>query len=107
MTQNELKERIGAGKTDGVVLFCGEEDYRKRHYLGELRRKLVPDEGLAPFVHFVYDGAEIDTSTLLDVARTPSMFGESKLIEWHNADFEGMKEGALKAFEAFLEELAE
>ena len=107
MTQNELKERIGAGKTDGVFLFCGEEDYLKRHYLGELRRKLVPDEGLAPFVHFVYDGAEIDTSTILDVARTPSMFGESKLIEWHNADFEGMKEGALKAFEAFLEELAE
>ena len=107
MTQNEFKERIGAGKLDGVFLFCGEEDYLKRHYLGELRRRLVPDEGLAPFVHFVYDGAEIDTKTLLDVVRTPSMFGNAKLIEWHGADLDGMKESAIKALEAFCEEIAE
>ncbi len=107
MTQNELRERIVAKKLDGVFLFCGEEDYLKRHYLGEFRRLLVPDEGLAPFVHFVFDGAEIDTAALLDVVRTPAMFGEGKLIEWHNADFEGMKESALKAFEAFCEEVAE
>ena len=107
MNQNELKERIKSGNVDGVFLFCGEEDFLKRHYLGELRRMLVPDEGLAPFVHFVFDGAEIDTGALLDIVRTPSMFGDGKLIEWHNADFEGMKESALKAFEAFCEEVAE
>lgn len=107
MTQNELKDRINANQLDGIFLFCGEEDYLKRHYLGELRRRLVPDEGLAPFVHFVFDGAEIDTEALLDIVRTPSMFGDVKLIEWHNADFDGMKEGTLKAFEAFCEEIAE
>ena len=107
MTQNELKEKINAEKLDGIFLFCGEEDYLKRHYLGELRRRLVPDEGLAPFVHFAFDGADIDTESLLDVVRTPAMFGGGKLIEWHNADFESMKEGALKAFESFCEEIAE
>lgn len=107
MTPNELKERISTGSFDGVYLFCGEEDYLKRYYLGELRRRIVTDEGLAPFVHFVFDGAEIDIAALLDIVRTPSMFGDGKLIEWHNADMDGMKEGALKAFEGFCEEVAE
>lgn len=101
MTQNELRERLNAEKYDGVFLFCGEEDYLKRHYIGELRRRIVTDEGIAPFVHFVFDGAEIDVDALLDIVRTPSMFGEAKLIEWHNADFDSMKEASLKAFEAF------
>ena len=106
MTQNELRERINTGNLEGIFLFCGEEDYLKRHYLGELRRRIVTDEGIAPFVHFVFDGAEIDIAALLDVVRTPSMFGEGKLIEWHNADLDAMKENALKAFEAFCEEVA-
>ncbi len=107
MTQNELKEKIKNGALDGAFLFCGEEDYLKRHYIGELRRRLVPDEGLAPFVHFVFDGAEIDADAVLSAVRTPTMFGDGKLIEWHNADFEGMKESALKAFEALCEEIGE
>ena len=104
MTQNELRERIKQGALDGVFLFCGEEGYLRRYYIGELRKRLVPDEGMAPFVHFVFDGAEVDTERILDTARTPSMFGDgNKLIEWHNADFESMKEGALKEIEAFCE----
>ena len=105
MTQNELRERIKARNLDGVFLFCGEEGYLKRHYIGELRKILVPDEGVAPFVHFVFDGAELDTALLLETARTPSMFGDGKLIEWHNADLEAMKEGEIKALEAFCEEM--
>ena len=107
MTQNELKERIKNAAVDGAFLFAGEEDYLKRHYLGELRKLLVPDEGLAPFVHFVFDGAEIDADAILSAVRTPSMFGDGKLIEWHNADFEGMKESSLKAFESLCEEIRE
>ncbi len=107
MTQSELRDRIKAGDLDGVFLFCGEEDYLKRHYLAEIRKVLVPDEGLAPFLHFSFDGTEIDTAAILDIARTPAMFGDAKLIEWHNADFDGMKESAVKAFEAFCEEARE
>lgn len=107
MTQNELKEKIKSADVDGAFLFAGEEDYLKRHYIGELRKLLVPDEGLAPFVHFVFDGAEIDADAVLSAVRTPSMFRESKLVEWHNVDFEGMKESALKAFEALAEEIRE
>lgn len=107
MTQAELKDLIKRGSVDGVFLFCGEENYLKRYYLGELRRLLVPDEGMAPFVHFVFDGADIDTALLLDTARTPTMFGDGKLIEWHNADIDGMKEAALKALETFCEQMRE
>lgn len=107
VTQAELKERLKQENLDGVYLFCGEESYLKRYYLGELRRRLVPDEGVAPFVHFAFDGAEIDTELLLDTARTPSLFGEGKLIEWMGADFENMKESAIKEFEAFCEQIKE
>lgn len=107
MTQAELKERLKQSPLDGVYLFCGEEAFLKRHYLGEFRRRLVPDEGLAPFVHFPFDGAQIDPSAILDVARTPTMLGEGKLIEWMGADFESMKESDLAAFEALCEELKE
>lgn len=107
MTQAELKDLIKRGSVDGVFLFCGEENYLKRYYLGELRRLLVPDEGMAPFVHFVFDGAELDTALLLDTARTPSMFGDGKLIEWHNAVLDGMKESAIKTLEAFCEQMRE
>ncbi|MBQ9736731.1 MAG: DNA polymerase III subunit delta [Clostridia bacterium] len=105
MKVDELRARIAEGKTDGVYLFCGEEDFLKRHYLGELRRRLVPDEGIAPFVHFVYEGAEVDLGAILDAARAPTMFGDGKLVEWYGADFEHMKESALKALEAACEEL--
>ena len=105
MTQNELKERIRAGTLDGVFLFCGEEEYLKRYYLGEIRKAIVPDEEMAPFVHFLFDGAELECEKILDIARMPSMFATGKLIEWHNVDIDHMKEASLKELEALTEEL--
>ncbi len=103
MTVAELKKCLASGAPQGLFLFAGEEDYLKRHYIGEFRRAIITDEGLAPFVHFVFDGAEIDFGALVDAVRTPAMFSDGKLIEWHGAILEGAKEKTLEA----LKELAE
>ena len=51
---------------EGFYLFVGEEEYLKRHYLSELKKKLVPDAFLEPFNYAVFDGGEIDFGKLLD-----------------------------------------
>ena len=105
MTVAELKQKIKSGDTCGAFLFAGEEDYLKRHYLGEFRRAIITDEGLAPFMHYVFDGPEVDFAALSDAVRTPSMFADGKLIEWHGALFEGVKEKTLDALRSLAEEV--
>lgn len=103
MQLSELKERIKKGNVLGVYVFAGEEDYLKRHYLGEFRRILVSDEASAPFSHFVFEGASFDLEKMSDAVSTPSFFGGDKLIEWHNADFDRLGEKDITALEAFAE----
>ena len=105
MNVAELRQKIKNGDLCGAFLFAGEEDYLKRHYLGELRRKIITDEGLAPFMHYVFEGTEPDFGALSDAVRTPSMFADGKLIEWHGAVFEGAKEKMLDALSALAEEV--
>lgn len=105
MTVADLRQRIKSGQTGGAFLFAGEEDYLKRHYLHELRRAIVTDEGLAPFMHYVFDGAELDFGALLDAVRTPSMMADGKLIEWHGAILDGVKDKTLEALSALAEEV--
>ncbi len=104
MQLQELKERIKKGKAGGVYLFAGEEDYLKRYYLGELRRTVVADETLAAFNHFTFEGASIDFGAISDAVCTPGMMSDEKLIEWHLADFDGMKEKDLASLETLCEE---
>ena len=105
MQLSELKERIKKGSVFGVYLFAGEEDYLKRHYLGEIRRLLITDESLAPFTHFVFEGASLDLSKLSDAVSTPSFFGDGKLVEWHHAELDKMSEKDISALIAFAEQV--
>ncbi len=105
MTVAELRQRLKSGQMGGAYLFAGEEDYLKRHYLGEMRRAIITDEGLAPFMHYVFDGPEPDYGALLDAVRTPSMMADGKLIEWHGAVLDGVKDKALEALAALAEEV--
>lgn len=104
MLANELKERIKKGALGGVYLFAGEEDYLKRYYLGEIRRKIIADETLAAFNHFTFEGASVNFAAVSDAVRTPGMMSDEKLIEWHLADFDGMKEKDIAALETLCEE---
>lgn len=99
MQIKDLRERIKQQALFGAFLLCGEEAYLVRHYTKEIRASLIPDEALAPFCHFIYHGAAVDFGQIADALQTPSMMCDTKLIEWHNADFNAMKEKDLEALE--------
>ncbi len=96
MTQSELATAIRAKKF-GVFLFAGEEDYLIRHYLSQLRSAILSDDGLSPFNHIILEGKIPDAEALFAAAATPPMFADFKLVEWHGADFSGVKDEALSA----------
>ncbi|MBP3437687.1 MAG: DNA polymerase III subunit delta [Clostridia bacterium] len=99
MNIKELKERIKKGQLTGAFLFGGEEEYLIRHYTKEIENALIPDKDLAPFAHYVYHGAAVDFGRIADTLQTPSMMTESKLVVWHNADFNAMKDKDFEALE--------
>ena len=53
MLINELKAKLKSAAPDGWYLFCGDENFLKRHYLKELRAAILPDESLGAFNHMV------------------------------------------------------
>lgn len=98
MTQKELKIHLKGNDLGGIYIFCGEEDYLKRHYSAQLRERILTDPAFAPFNHLTFEGSAIDFDLLLDAVKSPPMMADFKLIEWDRADFEAMKEETLEAF---------
>ena len=47
MDEKQFKERLRTGALGGCYFFVGEEEYLKRHYLGELKRAVIHDESLS------------------------------------------------------------
>ena len=103
MTVAELKNLLKANDLARLFIFAGEEDYLKRHYLKELHRKILTDDTLAVFNHVVGEGEVIDFRMLSDALETPPMMADMKLLEWHLAHIDRMKEDDLSA----LKELAD
>ena len=103
MTVAELRDAIKKPPIPWLIL-SGEEEYLKRHYLGEIRRALVEDAGLSAFNHLRFEGEALDFEKLLDAVRTPPVFAEYKLVEWHLCDFDKMKAEDLKRLSELCEE---
>ncbi len=99
MELNDFKARLKSGNIAGCYIFSGEEDYLKRYYLSALREKAVSDDSFATFNHAVYDGEEVDFSSITDDVMSPPMFEPYKLIEWRYPDFEKMNERELTELE--------
>ena len=106
MDLNDFKALLKSDSIAGSYVFSGEEDYLKRYYLAELRKKAVTDETFATFNHAIYDGEEIDFASLRDDIMSPPMFEPYKLIEWRYPDFESMKESELAELEKLLDLVA-
>ena len=106
MELNDFKALIKSGDIVGSYVFSGEEDYLKRYYLDELRKRAVTDEAFATFNHAVYDGEDVDFASLRDDVLSPPMFEPYKLIEWRYPDFDGMKEGELEELEKLVDLVA-
>ena len=102
MNVAEFNTKIKALPIGGCFIFAGEEDYLKRYYLGQLRKRIISEEFLAPFNHSVFDGREVDFAAVRDAVISPPMMSEAKLIEWKYPSFEKMKESDLSAFEEVL-----
>ncbi len=99
----EFKAKLKSGSIAGTYIFCGEEDYLKRFYLGTLRDKIGGDPAFYTFNRAVYDGGEVDFGAITDDIMSPPMFEEYKLIEWRYPDFEKMKESELSSLEAVID----
>ena len=102
MTVAELREAIKHPPIPWLIL-AGEEEYLKRHYLGEIRRTLVEDAGLAAFNHLRFEGETLDFAKLLEAVKAPPVFAEYKLIEWHLCDFDKMKAEDVKRLSELTE----
>lgn len=98
MQQSELKARLKSGKTGGVFLLCGAEEYLKRYYISQFRSSILTDEAFNAWNHQCFEGPDPDFGLLLDAVISPPMMAEKKLIEWDGADFSAMKESALDRF---------
>ena len=103
MTATELKNAIKATSFDRCFVFCGEEDYLKQFYLKELRRAILTDEAFEVFNHFSFEGEKPDFGKLYDALTSPPMMSDFKLIEWHLADFNSMKESDITGLLDFCE----
>ena len=99
MELNDFKALLKSGNISGCYIFSGEEDYLKRYYLSSLRNRAITDDSFSTFNHAVYDGGEVDFSSIADDIMSPPMFEPFKLIEWKYPDFEKMKEGELAELE--------
>ena len=96
MTVADLKKALKDRNIPWLIL-GGEEEYLKRYYLGEIRRALVDDPALAPFNHIRFEGESIDFGKLSDAVKSPPVFSDCKLVEWHLCDFDKMKADEVKA----------
>ena len=103
MEVNELKSRLKSGELAGWYLLCGEEDYLKKYYLGQLRSRVVVDEVFAAFNHVVYDGADIDFASVAEAIKSPPMMSDFKLIEWRFANLDGLKESEKSSLESLFD----
>ena len=104
MTVDELKAQLKSGTLSGVYLFCGEEAFLRRYYLGELRAAILTDPVFDAFNRIVMEGEEIDFSRLTEALCSPPMMAEKKLVEWHLADLSNLKESLLRRLTEFCEQ---
>ena len=103
MTPNEFRTELK--KLRGGYLFCGEEDYLKRHYLSTLR-KTVLDEGDV-FNHIVLGGENYSPERLFAAIESLPMMAEKKLIEVNSLYISSMSESELEALSSVLIRLPE
>ncbi len=96
MTAAELKNAIKTADFNRCFVFCGEEEYLKRFYTKELRAGILTDDAFASFNHFVFEGEKLDFTKLYDAVACPPMMTEYKLVEWHLANFDALKDADLE-----------
>ena len=100
----KLKEDLRAGTVSTGYLFFGAESYLREHYLGELRRVLVP-EAFAEFNYHRMEGKDLTVQDIADAVEAMPMLAERTLVEVTDYDIFKQGEDQRGKLIALLEDL--
>ena len=100
----KLKADLRAGTVGTGYLFYGAESYLREHYLGELRRTLVP-EAFAEFNYHRMEGKEVTVQDIADAVEAMPMLAERTLVEVTDCDLFKLGEDQREKLIALLGDL--
>ena len=100
----KLKADLSAGTIGGAYIFYGEESYLREYYLGELRKKLVP-QGFETFNYHALEGKDLTAQALTEAAEAMPMMAERTLTAVTDWDIFKLGEDQREKLIALLEDL--
>ena len=106
LDEKQLKAHIKSGDFLPVYLFCGDEAYLKKYYSDTLSEKAVGKD-FFDFNFQSFDGKGLDLRDVFDAAVMMPLMSERRCVLVRDAKLEGMNEGDLSLFKAYLENPSE
>lgn len=100
----KLKEDLSTGTAGSVYIFYGEEAYLREYYLGELRKKLIP-QGFEEFNYHRLEGKELTVQALSEMAEAMPMMTERTLLQVSDFDIFKLGEDQRERLISFLEDV--
>lgn len=100
----KFKSDLAAGTPGQAYIFYGEESYLREYYLGELRRKLVPD-AFSEFNYHRMEGRDLTVQELADAAEAMPMLADRTLVVVSDYDLFKLNEEQRSQLIALLEDL--
>jgi len=100
----KLKADLAAGTIGNAYIFYGEESYLREYYLGQLRKKLIP-EGFETFNYHALEGRDMTAEFLAETAEAMPMMAERTLITVTDWDIFKLGEDQRGKLIALLEDL--
>ena len=100
----KLKNDLKVGNVGCAYIFHGEESYLREHYLGEVRKLLIP-AGFEEFNYHRLEGKDLTVQTLSEMAEAMPMLAERTLIVVTDFDIFKMNEEQREKMIAFLDDI--
>ena len=101
----KLKADLAASTLGCAYIFYGEESYLREYYLGEVRKKLIPD-GFEEFNYHALEGKDVTVQALAEMAEAMPMMAERTLLVISDYDIFKLNEEREKLI-AFLGDIPE
>lgn len=100
----KLKADLASGTPGPAYIFYGEESYLREYYLGELRKKLIP-QGFETFNYHALEGKDLTVQSLTEMVEAMPMMAERTLIVVSDYDLFKLGEDQRERLIALLEDL--
>ena len=100
----KLKNDLKAGNVGCAYIFHGEESYLREHYLGEVRKLLIP-AGFEEFNYHKLEGKDLTVQALSEMAEAMPMLAERTLIVVTDFNIFKLNEDQRERMIAFLEDI--